>query len=69
MGFPDPFYQQNLPFHAVTVYLCLRGQAIKKNPVSEETGQEAVTLKAGRTSAEMGSCKKTIFLPRRMSAC
>lgn len=39
MGFPNPFYQQNLPSHAVTVYLCLRGQATKKNPVFEETGQ------------------------------
>lgn len=49
MGFPDPFYQQNLPFHAVTVCLCLRGQATKKDPVSEETGQEtAICILIGK---------------------
>ena len=33
----------------------------KKSPVSEETGQEAVTLKAGRTSAENGQLQKNNF--------
>ena len=48
MGFPDAFYQQNLPSHAVTVYLCLRGQATKKEPRLRRNGARNSNLYSHR---------------------